>query len=74
MLKIIIENNKILEAKAWTRKYFKDDSEENRFFFINIRGIKESKLISNPIHKLNQELDDTQIKVPKIIVEKKTIL
>lgn len=63
-----------MEAKAWTRKYFKDDSEENKFFEEVIKGIKDNRLISNPIHILNHETEETVIKVPIIKVKKNKIL
>lgn len=67
----IIINKKIAEAIAWVKKYFKEDSEENKFFEFIIKGIKDNKLISNPIHILNQEFEEIAIKVPKIIELKK---
>jgi hypothetical protein len=63
----IIKNKKIAEAIAWVKKYFKEDSEDIKFFETIIKGIKESKLISKPIQILSQEVEDTAIKVPKII-------
>lgn len=63
----MIENNKIAEAKACVRKYFKDDSEENKFFDLIIKGIKDNKLISRPIQILNQAEDEIAIIVPIII-------
>lgn len=65
----IIENNKILEAKAWVKKYFKDASDENKLLFFIERGIKDNKLISKPIHTLNQEEELILIKVPLINVK-----
>lgn len=62
------------EAKAWVRKYFNDDSEENKFFVLIIKGIKDKRLISNPIHIPSQEDEEIEIKVPIIIERKKTIL
>lgn len=70
----IIENNKILEAKAWVRKYFKDASEENKLFNFMVRGIKDNKLISNPIHTLNHDEEQILIIVPKNNVDKNNIL
>jgi len=72
---MIIKNNKIVnkkidDAKAWVKKYFREDSEEKRFFEFIINGIKESKLISNPIHTLNQDVEEIEINVP-IIIDKK---
>lgn len=63
----IIENKKMAEARAWVKKYFKEDSEENKFFDLIIKGIKDNKLISNPIQILNHEADETAIRVPIII-------
>ena len=51
----IIENNRILDAKACVKKYFREASEENKLLFFIERGIKDNKLISKPIHTLNQE-------------------
>lgn len=70
----IIENKKIAEAMAWVKKYFREDSEENKFFDLIIRGIKDSKLISKPIQILNQDVDETATKVPIIIEEKNNAL
>lgn len=39
-----------------------------------IRGIKANKLISNPIHALNQELAEIEIRVPIIKIAKNIIL
>ena len=61
------ENKKIAEANAWIKKYFKDDSEENKFFDLIIKGIKDNKLISKPIQILNQDEEEIAIKVPVII-------
>lgn len=66
----ITEKSKIVEAKAWTRKYFKEDSEENKFFDLIIKGIKDNKLISKPIHTVNQELAEIEIIEPMIKVDK----
>jgi hypothetical protein len=40
---------------------------------ISISGINDSKLISNPIHAPNHELEDTAIKIPVINVVDKRI-
>ena len=67
-------NNKIEEAKAWIRKYFKLLSEVIKFFLLSfIRGINESKLISNPIHALNQEFAEIVINDLKINIIKKIL-
>jgi hypothetical protein len=39
-----------------------------------IRGIKDNKLISNPIHIPNQEDEEIEIRDPIIIDKKKIIL
>lgn len=67
----IIENKKIEDAKAWVKKYFNEDSEEKRFFEFIIKGIKDNKLISKPIHTLNQDVEEIEIKDPIIKVKKK---
>lgn len=70
----IIENKRIEEAKAWVKKYFNLLSEVNKFFLPSfIRGIKESKLISKPIHAPSQEFDEIVINDPKINVIKKIL-
>lgn len=70
----IIENNKILEAIAWVKKYFNEASEENKLFNFIVKGIKDNKLISNPIQILNQEDEQILIIVPKKSVDKNNIL
>lgn len=49
-------------------KYLIADSEENEFEYLDIRGIIDKRLISKPIHILNQDKEEIEIKVPKIIV------
>lgn len=63
---IIIENNKIIDAKAWVIKYFNAASEESIFLLLEIRGIIASRFISRPIHILNQLNAEIEIKVPSI--------
>ena len=63
-------NKKIAEANAWVRKYFKEASVESKLFVSIIKGIKDNKLISNPIQAPSQELEETEIKVPLISVVK----
>lgn len=72
--KKIIKNNKILEAKAWVKKYFNIDSDEYKLLTFIIRGINDNKLISNPIQILNQEDEQILIKVPKNNIIKNNIL
>lgn len=52
---IIIENNKIIDAKVCVIKYFRAASEAYIFLLLDIKGIIDSKLISKPIHILIQE-------------------
>lgn len=52
------------EAKAWVKKYFKAASVENWLFLLDIRGIKDKRLISNPIQAPNQVEAEMVIKVP----------
>lgn len=66
----ITESKSVAEARACTKKYFNDASVENKFFELVIKGIKESKLISKPIHAPNHELAEVEIKVPPINVNK----
>jgi hypothetical protein len=70
----IIENNKVLEARACVKKYFKDASDENKLFNFIVKGIKDNKLISNPIQTLNHEEEQILIIVPKNNVDKNNIL
>lgn len=63
----MIENKKIEEANACVKKYFNEDSDENKFFDLIIKGIKDNKLISKPIQILNQDEEEIAIKVPVII-------
>lgn len=58
-----IINKKLIEAIDWTKKYFNDASEENKFFELEIRGTNLNKLISNPIQHPNHELEEIEIKV-----------
>ncbi len=70
----MIENNNILEAKACVKKYFKEASEENKLFNFIVKGIKDNKLISNPIQTLNHDDEQILIIVPKNNVDKNNIL
>lgn len=70
----ITENNKTLDARAWVKKYFNEASEENRLFNFIVKGIKDNKLISKPIHTLNQDEEQILIIVPKNRVDKNNIL
>lgn len=70
----IIKNNKILEAKAWVKKYFNEASDVKILFVFIIKGMKDNKLISKPIQILNQEVDVILIIDPKNKVIKNNIL
>jgi hypothetical protein len=70
----MIEKSNTLDARACVKKYFKEASEENKLFDFIIKGIKDNKLISNPIQTLNQEDEQILIKVPKNSVVKNNIL
>lgn len=59
---------KIKDAKAWIKKYLIADSVEIKLFVSIIRGIKDNKLISNPIHIPIQEEEEIAIKDPVISV------
>lgn len=48
------------------RKYFNLASEVNKLFEFIHKGIKDNRLISNPIQTLNQEEEEILTKVPKI--------
>lgn len=63
-------NKKLIEAIDWVKKYFKDASDLNKLLELEIRGIKESKLISNPIQHPNQELEEIEIRVLKNKIKK----
>lgn len=65
----IEEKRKIKEAKAWTRKYLIADSVEVSLFIEIIRGIKDKRFSSSPIHIPIQEEEDKVIKVPLIKVK-----
>lgn len=65
-------NKKIREAKTWIKKYLIEDSLEIKLFWSIIKGIKDIKLISKPIHIPIQEDEEIVIKVPvaKVIINK----
>ena len=64
----------MLDAKAWVRKYFNDASDENKLLFLIVKGIKDKRLISNPIQILNHDEEEILIKVPMINVKINKIL
>lgn len=65
----IIANNKIADANAWVKKYFKEASVDIRLLLSFIRGINDNRLISNPIQALNHELEEIVIIVPNIKIK-----
>lgn len=62
----MIEKRRMVEAIAWVIKYFRAASEGKIFFEFFIRGIKDNKLISNPIHILIHEYEEMVISVLRI--------
>jgi hypothetical protein len=60
----MIENNRIEEAKAWVKKYFNLASYVYKLLDFIHKGMKDKRLISNPIHTLNQEEEEILIIVP----------
>lgn len=68
MMYIIITNKKMREAKTWIKKYLIEDSLEIKLLWSIIKGIKDIKLISSPIHIPIQEDEEIVIKVPVIKV------
>jgi hypothetical protein len=63
-----------IEASTCTIKYFNEASVLYMFLTLDIRGIKDIKLISSPIHAPNHELEETEIRVPPTKVVSKRIL
>lgn len=62
---------KIKEAKDWVKKYLIADSVEIKFLVLIIKGIKDKRLSSSPIHIPNHEEEEMEINVPNIKVHKK---
>lgn len=62
---IIIINKKFIDAIDWTKKYFKEDSVDNKLLEREIIGINLNKLISNPIQQPKKLLEEIAIKVLK---------
>jgi hypothetical protein len=50
------------------RKYFSAASEDI-IFLLAIKGIKDNRFTSNPIHAPNQVEEEIEIRDPKIIIE-----
>lgn len=61
---------KIVEARAWTRKYLIAASVKWEFSFVEIRGIKDSRLSSKPNHAPNQEVEEIERREPVRRVKK----
>lgn len=55
-------------------KYFREASEDGALFSEVIKGTKDNKLISKPSQTPNQELEEIEAKVLKIIKKKKNSL
>jgi hypothetical protein len=55
-----------IDAKVWTKKYFRADSVVYLFFLLRIKGINDSKLISNPTQAISQEFAETVIIIEAI--------
>lgn len=70
LAKIKIENKSKADAIACTIKYLIVASGAYLFLNLFIRGIKDNKLISKPIHAVNQDIEEIEINVPIIIVFK----
>lgn len=64
---LIIQKIIKTEAKACTKKYFNLDSDLSLFFFFNIKGKKESKLISIPNQAKNQLLEEITVTIENSI-------
>ena len=57
-------NSSVAEASTCTMKYFSEASVLYMFLTLDIKGINEIRLISNPIHAPSHELDDTDTSIP----------
>jgi len=63
IVKVVLIISKI-EPKAWIKKYLMEASVRGLFNLISIRGIMLIMLISRPSQAVNQELDETAVRVP----------
>ena len=63
----------IVDPRACTKKYFRAASEEYELCLEEIIGMKDSRFNSNPIHLVNQELDEIAIIRPMIKVTENII-
>lgn len=70
----MIDSRIIVEAIDCTIKYLIEDSADNIFFLLCIKGIIDNKLISNPNHIPNHEYEEIEIIVLRKIVVKNKIL
>jgi hypothetical protein len=66
-------NSSAAEASACTMKYFNDASVLYLFLTLDIRGINDIRLISNPIHAPSHELEDADTNTPPTKVISKRI-
>lgn len=57
-------NSSVAEASACTIKYFSEASVLYIFLTLEISGMKDIRLISNPIHAPSHELEDTDTNTP----------
>ena len=64
----------VAEASTCTIKYFNEASVLYMFLTLNIKGINDIRLISNPIHAPSHELEDTDTNTPPTRVISKMIL
>jgi hypothetical protein len=70
---ITIINSSVAEVSACTMKYFNDASMLYMFLTLDIRGINDIRLISNPIHAPSHELENTDTNTPPTKVISKRI-
>ena len=66
-------NSSVAEASTCTMKYFSEASVLYIFLTLDIRGINDIRLISNPIHAPSHELDETDTNIPPTRVVSKSI-
>lgn len=67
-------NSRVADASTCTMKYFSEASVLYMFLTLDIRGIKDIRLISNPIHAPSHELEDTDTNTPLTKVVNNRIL
>jgi hypothetical protein len=66
-------NSSVAEASTCTMKYFSEASVLYIFLTLDIRGINDIRLISNPIHAPSHELDEMDTNIPPTRVVSKRI-